>query len=204
MGPSIPDDPDQPPGARNFVRILLETLLAHDDALASGEKLVNRLTPQHWSGVAREEFVEISLSRLDREWQQVADINVELTTRLDGHSTFVHNLPNLWSHYGTDPAELIRLRELYDQQAHRLADKLMAWAAELDALGHVDLSDSATSAAAPDSLPAPTVVDQPGPVSQPDWHDQAVTIFDRSYRMAARLREQMVAGERRDHIPWTG
>jgi hypothetical protein len=104
----------------------------------------------------------------------------------------------------------------------------MAWAAELDQLGHVDLADPAT--AVPEELadPVPREVAEdamaadpvgadpvgPDPVTPDPDHPaaptphngfrQAIAMFSRSYNTAVRLREQILAGERRDHIPWTG
>lgn len=210
MGPPVPDDPDQPPGARNLVRILAETLQAHGEALSAGENLSAALTPQQWFGPAREAFVDTGVPKIDTEWQQVKDINRVATEKVSGHSNFLHALRDLWASASNDPVERARLRVLQEQAAGKLAAQLMEWSGELDKLGYIDLSDPATSIA-PDDVaePAPKKTDAVAPENHAAASDdqpvqRAVATFARSARTVARLREQMLTGERRDHIPWTG
>jgi hypothetical protein len=101
MEPPIPDDPA--PGPRTLVRILIETLQAHGEALSSGDDLSTKLTPQLWSGTAREAFVATGLPKIDTEWHQVAAINRSAVERVSGHGTFLHNLRKLWLTPSTTP-----------------------------------------------------------------------------------------------------
>lgn len=210
MGPPIPDDPEQPPGPRNLVRILAETLQAHGDALATGNDLAARLSPRNWHGTASAAFVDTGLPKIDTEWSQVAAVNQAATERIIGHSTFLQSLRALWA--GETPAERERLRLLEQEYSAKLAEELLAWAARLDELGHVDLADPAIAPVPPEPAPevAPPDHDQPtdhdqrvSPTPQNGWR-QAIAMFSRTYYTSARLREQILAGERREHIPWTG
>jgi hypothetical protein len=60
-------DEEHPPGARNLVRVLVETLQAHNDVLAGGDRLTARLTPEYWTGPARDTFVAKSLPELESQ-----------------------------------------------------------------------------------------------------------------------------------------
>jgi hypothetical protein len=212
MGPPIPDDPDQPPGPRNLVRILAETLQAHGDALGTGDRLAAQLTPRHWHGTASAGFVETGLPKIDTEWSQVAAVNRAVTERISGHSTFLQSLRVLWG--SESPAERERLRVLEQQTSAKLAEELLDWAAQLDGLGHVDLADPAIAPAPSEPAPASDAVtpdrdgaadhdQQHSPTPQNGWR-QAMPPYPRFHYISARLREQILAGERREHVPWTG
>ncbi|SDC51696.1 hypothetical protein [Actinokineospora iranica] len=207
MGAPIPDDPAQPPGARNLVRILTETLEVHDEALSAGDNLKARLTPQHYTGAARDALVDTGLAKLQAQWRQVADVHGKAVERVGGHNTFLHNLPDLWA----EPADRPRLHELWARHTGMVADDLLAWAAELDRLGHVDFADPPPPAPRPDPvaprpepLPAPPVPPPaPVPVARPDVR-QVAAEFAQTYQAADRLRDQMLAGGRADHLRWPG
>jgi hypothetical protein len=213
MGVSVPDDPGQAPGARNLVRILAETLLAHRDALSSGADLAAELTPRQWFGSAREAFVDSGLPKIDNNWQRVASINRDAAELVAGYNVFLNNLPELWAAYAGDPAELARLRALWEHRTGTVAEELLAAAAELDQLGHTTLAAPPvnTAPAPPPMTPEPPRR-EPGPdqTTSPPMQapqpgaQQAAAAFARSYREAERLRDQMLAGERRETIPWTG
>lgn len=211
----IPDHPDQPPGARNLVRILAERLRAYDAALSTGDDIVVTMTPRHWSGPASDAFTGTALPRIDTERRKIAAINQSVTARVEGYSTFIHNLPELWVIYGNDPAELSRLRLIWEDVSGRLASELMAWAAELDNRGHVDLPDPAVIAvpevpakpvshwARPDPVVPQIEHTAVDPLAPAVRHRDAAAGFTPPF-VAVRLRQQMLSGERRDHIPWPG
>lgn len=207
----IPEDPDPPPGARNLVRILTERLHAYGEALAIGDNVLARLTPRHWSGMARDAFTGTAVPRLDAQWQGIAAINRSATARVEGYSAFLHTLPELWLIYDYAPSERARLRGIWEEASRKLAGELMAWAAELDNLGHIDLPDPTAGPGYED--PAEQVEDlaEPvshrtqahpvGPVPQPGLR-QALAMVAQAYAAADRVREQMLGGERRAHLPW--
>ena len=209
------DDPGQPPGNHNLMRILAETLDAHDQTLAAGDGLVARLAPQHWAGPAREAFVNSALPRLDAEWQQIKAINHAVAARVARHSVFLHNLRELWSSYSNDPAARAHVRAVWEQETEKLAGELAGWARKLDELGHLEFADEPVAGdpppeppprLAPPGPPPPPVPPtrppppaSPPPDDEPDW-EQAVL---EPYRVALRLRQQLLTGERRDEWPWT-
>lgn len=208
MGPPVPDDPEQPPGARHFVRILAETLQAHDATLSAGDDVAARLTPRHWVGPASETFVGTAVRDVDTDWGKVAQVNREAVKRVDGYNNFLHTLRDLWP--DSDSTERQRLHLLWHQETSKVAEDLLARAAELDRLGHIKFTEPET-APEPDRSAGPALrqVEAPQPELEPrllapssGWPQLSAMVL--RHTMAARLREQLLEGARREHVPWTG
>lgn len=213
MSPPVPDDPEQPPGARHFVRILAETLQAHDATLSAGDDVVARLTPRHWAGPASETFVDTAVRAVDTEWGKVAEVNREAVKRVDGYNNFVHTLRDLWP--DSDPSERQRLQLLWHQETSKVADDLLARAAELDRCGHIKFTEL-DATPEPDRFAGPALrqvePSHPRPEGEAPlahllapssgWPQLSAMVL--RHTMAARLREQLLEGTRREHIPWPG
>jgi hypothetical protein len=231
MGEPTPEDSDQPPGARNLVRIFLDALREHLKALEAGSDLVPELTARQWVGDASNAYAGVGLPKLDTEWRKITETHRLATDRMTGYHTFLQNLPALWSAYADDPVERSRLGALYQGATDEVAADLLGWAAQLDAAGHVEFADPATITSPDLGLEEPPLIQaaphasDPGPVHS--WSDDinqdrvhqhqdeqpastaqpglrgATAAFGRSYQSAYQLREQIVVGQRRERIPWT-
>jgi hypothetical protein len=215
-----PEGADLAPGARNLVRILLEALRGHSAALRSGDNLVPDLTPQRWVGKASAAFTDVGLPRLAGEWQGVAQTHRLATDRLAGYSTFLQNLPTLWSAYADQPAERARLVELYEQETAKVARDLLTWTAQLDEAGHVEFADPYSSRVVADPVDAEPAEPVGAPLDPPpapaevgsadDGHEDPpaeargpAAVVGRSFHVAQQLREQVLTGERRERVQWT-
>ncbi|UVS76380.1 hypothetical protein [Actinokineospora sp. UTMC 2448] len=166
------------PGNPLWVRNLAELVKAQREPLAAGADDVAALDAAHWTGPAADGYTETRLA-LSASWRAALDIHETVSERVEGYSTFVHELPHLWA--GADGAEQARLTDLWRGAADRLAAELIDAAADLDRVG----------------VPEPAAEPEPEPPPA-----DPVAAFAAQVETGRRLHDQVLTGRRRARLRW--
>ncbi|GAA3022361.1 hypothetical protein [Actinokineospora globicatena] len=205
------EDLTRPPGNSNWVRNLVETLVAQREPLAEVAARAPKLVPQFWAGTTADR-VEARMRAEGDAWQAVLDVHDEVVRRAEGHNTFVHELPHLW--HPADRAERARYAQLWTGAAVDVREVLLRAAAALDSIapqwarGPVDQAVTPIWGVAASSIePVPD-----WPVQDPDppyQHEQRRTsinghVFEYRRRLVEeeRLFEQLLVGPRSARVRW--
>lgn len=125
--------PEQPPGNPGWMRAFTETTAAQREPFADGAQRLPAFDPVYWHGDARERFAQARDS-LTGQWRTVLDTHDDVLRRVEGHSTFVHQLQHLWDADRGNPAALLHTAQVHRTAAAELAALLLQRAAELDAV----------------------------------------------------------------------
>lgn len=115
------------------MRAFAETTAAQREPFAAGVERLPGLDPVYWHGAARDGFAR-RRDGLTGHWRTVLDTHDEVLRRVDGHSSFVHQLQHLWEADRGDPLALHHTAELHRAAAAELAAMLLDRAARLDAV----------------------------------------------------------------------
>ncbi|MBM7770844.1 hypothetical protein JOD54_001048 [Actinokineospora baliensis] len=125
------EDAARSPGNPNWVRNLLETLVAQREPLAEGSDRVGKLVANFWTGDSARRFGD-RVGEDAAAWRAVLEIHDGVVRRADGHNSFVHQLPHLWN--PADPPERRRYESLWRGAAGDVREMLLRAAAALDAI----------------------------------------------------------------------
>ncbi|WP_026423487.1 hypothetical protein [Actinokineospora inagensis] len=192
----------RPPGNQAWVRNLAETLRAQGVPLTEAAELLAVVSADGWSGPAATAFGEFTAGTAAGA-RQMADIHAAVRDRVDGHSTFVHQLPHLWP--DADAGERQRLVGLWRGAAEDVAAEIRKQAAELDRVGVPP-----PKVARPREPVEPAPVAHRWPTVDPDVQPNrprpaavpAAVAYGHRVVAEEQLFPQLLVGSRRVGLPW--
>ncbi|GAA3007663.1 hypothetical protein [Actinokineospora diospyrosa] len=202
------EDAARAPGNPNWVRNLVETLIAQREPLAEGAEQVAKLVANFWSGDTAERFG----GRVGDDaaaWRAVLEIHDGVVSRADGHNSFVHQLPHLWN--PADQVERRRYGNLWRGAAVDVREVLLRAAAALDAIApRQELEQRVTPVVGVVASSIELVPEWPTHDPDPPYQHGAArpsvnsVVFEYRRRLVEqeRLFEQLLVGPRLARVHW--